>query len=254
MTKNLIKDEIRLILEALAEQHTTICQHEKKIPQIELDIVLANIRNLYDRYVDLDKLNKKPTEFEKKISPEIESGNVIIKQDSNKKNIQEIIIQEKKVLPDKDISEDSKNYSTERGNISHRHEVNKKTKTDKRKGEDLFSMSDKETLADKYKESSPSLNEKLFSEKTDKTVAEKIGKVSIQNLKSAIGINDKFLFINELFRGDLQLYNKTIDTINSFTSIEDTTVYLEEIKTNLGWEEGSETYQKLEELVIRKFL
>jgi len=60
MAINLVTGEIKIILEELTEQSNTISQYEGKIPQIELDIIMANIRKLYERYGDLNELNKKP--------------------------------------------------------------------------------------------------------------------------------------------------------------------------------------------------
>ena len=118
----------------------------------------------------------------------------------------------------------------------------------------MFSLAEKEIVADKFKESQKSMHDKLSHEKPDKTLADKISKASISNLKSAIGINDKFLFINELFKGDIQEYNKTIDKLNSFTKLEDITGLLEELTEKFNWNEKPEAYQKLEDLIIRKFL
>ena len=55
-TKN-IKEEIKNILEVLNEQFAIIDEHQKRIPQIELDIVMANIRHFYELFYELNKLN-----------------------------------------------------------------------------------------------------------------------------------------------------------------------------------------------------
>jgi len=130
----------------------------------------------------------------------------------------------------------------------------KPTKTSKKDSVDLFSLTEKEIVADKFKETQKSMNDKIASEKPDKTLADKIGKTSIANLKTAIGINDKFLFINELFKGDIQEYNKTIDKLNSYTQLEECTGFLEEQKARYHWADKPDAYHKLEELLIRKFL
>ena len=47
MEKNIIKEEIVEILEVIVEQSEVISSYEKQIPQIEIDIILSNIRDLY---------------------------------------------------------------------------------------------------------------------------------------------------------------------------------------------------------------
>ena len=50
----------------------------------------------------------------------------------------------------------------------------------------------------------------------------------ITDLAKAIGINDKFLFIKELFGGDSDLYNQTIKHLNHFTDLNEAIIYLQE--------------------------
>ena len=59
-----------------------------------------------------------------------------------------------------------------------------------------------------------SLNDKLKHGKTE--LIEVFKETPVKDLRKAIGINDKFLFINQLFRGDENMYERSIKTINSF--------------------------------------
>lgn len=260
MAINLVKGEIKIILETLSEQYDTISKHQEKIPQIELDIIMANIRKLYERFYDLNNLNGKFA-----VAPPAE---VVQKQEEKQEKEPEIAIEPviEKVVPEikdiapepldakekQDLFEEIKIVQKEEKPVTS--EPPKKTKTEKNKTADLFSSNDKEIIADKFKESPKSVYEKISVEKGDKTMAEKISKSSKPSLKSAIGINDKFLFINQLFKGDLHNYNKAIDKLNACDSIELATGILEDLRSAHNWENGDETYQKLEDLVIRKFL
>jgi hypothetical protein len=60
-----------------------------------------------------------------------------------------------------------------------------------------------------------SLNEKLKEERVE--VATALQGSPIRDLKKAIGINDRFLFVNDLFRGDENMYERSIKTINGFS-------------------------------------
>src|ERR1700742_3311289 len=57
-----------------------------------------------------------------------------------------------------------------------------------------------------------SLNEKLKGD--IKELASSLKHSPVQDLKKAIGINDRYLFINELFRGDEPMYERSLKTIN----------------------------------------
>lgn len=76
----------------------------------------------------------------------------------------------------------------------------------------------------------------------------------IQDLKKAIGINDRYLFINELFRGDETMYERSIKTINAFTIYPEANYWIQrELTLKLGWNDRSETAQHFYQLVKRRF-
>jgi hypothetical protein len=284
---NIIKEEIKIIIETLGEQYAVINQRSGRIPQIELDIVMANIRKLYERLYDLNKLNspgsktvseevleflpEKETETKEKTEdqPVIETKEIeiafaekeIIPEEIKEKIVEKSapeVIQDKTKeilfdLTDIQKEEDMASIVSEE-KIELPEEEIKPAKRGKKDSTDLFSLTEKETLADKFKETQKSMHDKIANEKPDKTLADKIGKSTIVSLKTAIGINDKFLFINELFKGDIQEYNKTIDKLNSYAKLEECTGFLDELKGKFNWSEKPDAYQKLEELLIRKFL
>ncbi len=101
-------------------------------------------------------------------------------------------------------------------------------------------------------EATESLGEKL-KPKNDPSIAERMEQSPISDLRAAIGINEKFLFINELFKGNLNLYNKTIDELNAFETINGAFTYLVETKVQYQWDENTAAFAKLKALIERKF-
>ena len=95
------------------------------------------------------------------------------------------------------------------------------------------------------------LGEKMMGD--DITLAERLQQNPVRDLKSAIGINDKFLFVNELFGGSMEKYNKSIENLNDLKTLNGAMIYLNELKIELQWNSSNEAYQKLKELVSRKF-
>ena len=97
-----------------------------------------------------------------------------------------------------------------------------------------------------------SLNDKLKQAKTD--LADALTEVSVKDLKKAIGINDRFLYINELFRGDETMYERSIKTINGFSILPEAEYWIQrELKVKLGWSDHNETVQQFTQLVRRRF-
>lgn len=92
-----------------------------------------------------------------------------------------------------------------------------------------------------------------FQIKDEQSIADKIQKSHISNIREAIGINEKFLFINELFNGDLGRYNKILDDINELPTEKGLETYLFELKIEFQWADDNEAYIKFKDLLDRKF-
>ena len=78
----------------------------------------------------------------------------------------------------------------------------------------LTQQVNRKELNDTMGQAGASLNDKLKSEKTE--LAEVLTESPIRDLKKGIGINDRYVFLNELFRGDDAMYERSIKTINGF--------------------------------------
>jgi len=99
---------------------------------------------------------------------------------------------------------------------------------------------------------SDSLNEKLKEYKEE--LSESLQNAPIKDLKKAIGINDRFVFINELFQGDETSFERSIKTINGFSIYAEAEFWIRrELKTKLGWDVQSESVKQFDALVKRRF-
>ena len=97
-----------------------------------------------------------------------------------------------------------------------------------------------------------SLNDRLKQEKTE--VVEVLKHEPIKDLRKAIGINDRFVFINDLFRGDEAMYERSIKTINSFHIFPEAEYWINrELIVKLGWDADSEIVRHFYQLVKRRF-
>ena len=97
-----------------------------------------------------------------------------------------------------------------------------------------------------------SLNDKLKENRTE--VMHAIKDTPIRDLRKAIGINDRFVFINELFRGDEPMYERSIKTINGFNVYTEAEYWMNrELKIKLGWDDTRDTVKHFYQLVKRRF-
>ena len=97
-----------------------------------------------------------------------------------------------------------------------------------------------------------SLNDRLRQEKTE--VVELLKHEPIKDLRKGIGINDRFVFINDLFRGDEAMYERSIKTINGFYIYPEAEYWINrELVVKLGWDKESEVVKHFYQLVKRRF-
>jgi hypothetical protein len=97
-----------------------------------------------------------------------------------------------------------------------------------------------------------SLNERLKQDREE--VVQVLKEVPIKDLRKGIGINDRFRFLNELFRNDEPMYERSIKTINSFKVFSEAEYWINrELKYKLGWDDAKETVQLFYQLVRRRF-
>ncbi len=92
-----------------------------------------------------------------------------------------------------------------------------------------------------------SVNETIASEK--KTVDHKLAISPLSKLEAAIGLNDRFQFIRELFNNDAGLFNQTVKQIDQMPDINAAVTYL---NSNFKWRKN-ETSLKFAQLVKRRF-
>lgn len=72
----------------------------------------------------------------------------------------------------------------------------------------------------------------------------------VTDLRRAIGINDKFLMIRDLFGGDAAAYEAAIDKLNAFDDFDECMIHIAE---NYAWNANSDGAKFLMELLERKF-
>ena len=107
-------------------------------------------------------------------------------------------------------------------------------------------------INDLINDETKSFNDLLNQNK--KEVATSLIETPIKDLRKAIGINDKYVFINELFKGDESAYEASIRTINHFTVYPEAEQWIKrELVISFSWNNKSDIVQHFNHLVRRRF-
>lgn len=98
-----------------------------------------------------------------------------------------------------------------------------------------------------------SLNDKLSERR--KELGEKLSYEPLKDIKKAISLNDRYVFITELFRGDEAMYERSLKTINHFSIYPEAEFWIQrELKLKLGWKDEHPSVKLFDQLVQRRFL
>jgi len=97
-----------------------------------------------------------------------------------------------------------------------------------------------------------SLNERLKTNNVE--LGATLQHAPVRDLKRGIGINDRYVFLNELFKGDEAMFERSIKTINAFTIYAEAEYWIKrELKTKLGWNDDAPAVIQFDQLVKRRF-
>jgi hypothetical protein len=104
-------------------------------------------------------------------------------------------------------------------------------------------------VADKFSHMSSRFNEQLVGNKKEDDVTALLKTKPLHNLVDAIGVNDKFLFVREIFNGDRQSYENAIVKLEKVNNLSDAKAV---IMSFTGESDENDAVKQLLELVKRK--
>lgn len=183
-------------------------KEEGSVSTIEKDLLLSYIRDMYEKVLGMDE-NKisypksAPKANANQSYEEPLSTTEIIETTSSPVNIAEVVRRE--------VVEKVPQSPTISSNI------------------DYQSTTDHtaiEVLEDEVPVGVPQAFLDLFSQDVVSELSDKLGRSPIQDLTKSMGINEKIFTVKELFGGDSNLFSKTMQDLNSLTSLEQARDYL----------------------------
>ena len=262
MPKEEILNEINNILKEVIKKTENIVHEKDRLSLIELDIIKADIRNLYEHFNKLNSYvnstqNVSPLKKEVTFNEEPEKP-------AKKKEVKEqtTVFTHKVEIKAPEIKEEdeiTKEVSPlKEGETFNEKPVIKKEpstemKLPKSSSTDLFSLDENEIIADKFKDEGNSINDKIGHNTTERSLADKLKNVHTSDIKTLIGINEKFLMINELFDGNMSEYNDFITQINQFNSKSEASEFVDALNSKKRWKSNLDSLTKLNELIEARY-
>ena len=119
------------------------------------------------------------------------------------------------------------------------------------KEQSILDIEQKESIAEKFQGKRKFMTDSLSNQIKEKPVASKLQAKPVDDITKEIGVHDRFMFTKELFNGDSNLFEDTLNKVNQFNDIADALIYLQE---NFNWNENNKAANKFIELVRRKLL
>ncbi len=198
---------------------------EGKIPSIDLDLSLQKLRNLYELLLMLNKPEQVVEAVVTKPQPPV----VILPEPEPVAVPEPKAVQEPVLPPVTEVKEPKP--TTPAPVVTSREAADEKILSDRFRG--------RTTLHE-------TLHRNVAKEATTLGQAK-----PVTSLMSAIGINDRFTFVRELFGNDTAFFEHTIQILNDASSFNDAYNYM---ITNHDWDMDSEPVQLLLEMIRRKFI
>lgn len=110
-----------------------------------------------------------------------------------------------------------------------------------------------QTIGENIRDEKVLVNDKLMDAGNDNTIAGKLQRKSLKDIKSAIGINDKILIIKEIFNGNADKYSEFINLINNAHTKDEAIRILADYQSENNWDTELGSYQFVVNIINRKF-
>ena len=98
------------------------------------------------------------------------------------------------------------------------------------------------------------INEILASQASQSTVSSQFAQRQVKDLKSLINLNDKLVFVRDLFNGYSLAYSEAIEILNRFESFESADNFLKQnYSSKNNWAEKQNVADKFYEILNQRF-
>ncbi|MDR1724855.1 MAG: hypothetical protein LBR28_00470 [Bacteroidales bacterium] len=221
------KSNLSALISKIKVLSDKICLEQNDVSQMEIDVLKDKLRQVYDLLLDF------PIIMETQITETFSNNEqLFVKEDEEKVNDEEKV---------KEKSEEAEHIVKNTPSVLKYLHENIMTDAEKEISHypsDLFGDG-QQTIADKFSE--------------NETLNDKVYETIMTDLRTNIGVNEKFLFINELFFGNMKAYTDFIQELNNSNTFEMAIEIILKYKAERDWKETSLAYTTLNSIMEKRF-
>jgi hypothetical protein len=243
-------------------------ENSDRISRIDIDLILDKIRSMYDLVLDIQsEINEKKInseqpepsiidEKQKQIIKEVKSELIHDEHETFKnKRSSDIIFEEgTMLLKEKIFFKSPPNEKTDEEKLQERKQVAKENieKDLKKEKEKTDSQDSKQSyISDRFKTTKPTLYDELANKTIQEDLSQQLKSQGPIGIASTLGLNEKFEMINELFGGNREKFESTMQVLGKAGSFVEAYNYLKE---NFNWDMDSQYVQRLLEIIRQKLI
>lgn len=261
--KNIVL-EMKRLLGRMMVQVDYMYRNDREMSRLDLDIMMERTREFYELLCDYqsDKVVKEVVEQEP-VSTEINEGGELINRDVEFEiETPEEVLDEPEVTEEKADEETEMSFEEENEEVAEPQEevIENQEETPENIEEEPAEENNEVAAEDEDEEDWEDEDDEVFhvepvvKEPEDNSLAAKLTRAHVDDIRLALGINDKVMIINDLFNGSVERYNKSIDALNDFPTLSGARVYMSELQIELQWDTECQSYKMLNDLVERRFI
>ncbi len=225
-SENNVMLEMKRLLSRMMVQVDYMLRNDREMSRLDFDVMMEYTRDFYGILCDCQLDMQEFEDLKRKnISTEINEGGELINRD--------VELEIETPNDNVDVDEDHEDYED---------------KMDKDDNENEEDWEDEDDEVFRVEQQEPE------QELEDNSLAAKLQRTPISDIRTAIGINDKMMIINDLFGGSFERYSKSLNALNEFPTLSGAKVYMSELQIELQWDTESQAYKLLNDLVERRFL
>ena len=259
--ENNIVLEMKRLLGRMMVQVDYMYRNDREMSRLDLDIMMERTREFYELLCDYqsDGVTKEAVENVEanhdSTDIEINEGGELINRD-----VEFEIETPAEVLEEPEQEPEQEPEVVEEEEKQEEEPVNEEERPDDEDEEDWEDEDDEMFHVESVEEMQETLVEAEDSEDVtpeepeDNSLAARLQRTPVDDIRMALGINDKVMIINDLFKGSVERYNKSVDALNDFPTLSGAKVYMSELQIELQWDTESQAYKMLNDIVERRFI
>ena len=246
MSRNDILLRIEELVRKLDEQQRRLQSFAGEIPALENDLLQRQVRQLYELTLELEKHRSEPV---------VAAPAPLVQEHVRPAEPEAVPTATPAITEHESPAEHILVEAANRAEAAREAVPSAGIKAPKLKGEvNSVLFKDNPTIGDRF-EDEPSIHERISSAHATSSIANHQQRKAIPDLRKAIGLNEKFLFINHLFDGNLQVYNQAIEFIDGAAGKDAALDYVgNTLIPQFGWDLKSQPGLLFLDLVERRFV